>query len=259
MIRSAGQPSTRRSRNVTLPAVMGTSPRTTFTSVVLPAALLPRRHTTSPWRTSRSMPWSTSRPPYPARTPRTSSNVELRAEVGLGDGGILHHRGRRAVGDLAAAVEDDDAIGDAGHHAHVVLDQQDRVAVAPDLAQGLHDLDPLVWVEPGRRLVDEEQAGLRGDRHRELEPAPVREGQCGRRLAPALRREAARKEGEDLGGPLDGPALLGQRRPAADDRVEPPRAETRVHCRQHVVEKTHVAEQLARLERPREAQRPDLV
>ena len=33
--------------------------------------------------------------------------------------------GRRALGDLAAEVEHDDAVGDRHHELHVVLDQQD--------------------------------------------------------------------------------------------------------------------------------------
>ena len=47
------------------------------------------------------------------------------AEIGVDHGLVGLHLVRRAVGDLDAVIEHDDAIGQIHHHAHVVLDQRD--------------------------------------------------------------------------------------------------------------------------------------
>ena len=47
------------------------------------------------------------------------------AEIGGDDARIVARLGGRAVGDLLAIIEHDDVVGDAHHHAHVVLDQQE--------------------------------------------------------------------------------------------------------------------------------------
>ena len=50
------------------------------------------------------------------------------AEVGADHVGIRAHLVRAAVADLPAVVEDDDAVGDVHHHAHVVLDYGRKIA-----------------------------------------------------------------------------------------------------------------------------------
>ena len=52
------------------------------------------------------------------------------AEIGADHFGIALDLGRRAVGDDAALVQAHDAVGDAHHHLHVVLDQQHGDAAA---------------------------------------------------------------------------------------------------------------------------------
>src|SRR5712691_8675587 len=51
------------------------------------------------------------------------------AEIGVDHGLVFLDLVGRAVGDLAAVVEHDDAIGKVHDHPHVVLDQRDRRAV----------------------------------------------------------------------------------------------------------------------------------
>src|SRR5690242_6032946 len=51
-----------------------------------------------------------------------------RSEVGADDVAIRADLLGRAVADLLAVVEDDDAVGDVHYDAHVVLDQDDRRA-----------------------------------------------------------------------------------------------------------------------------------
>src|SRR4249919_2732119 len=48
---------------------------------------------------------------------------------------VLLHYGSRSFSDLLAVVENEDAVAYAHHELHVVLDQEDGRAVAPDVAE----------------------------------------------------------------------------------------------------------------------------
>ena len=85
--------------------------------------------------------------------------------------------GRRPLGDLHAVVEHRDAVGDAHHQAHVVLDQQHRDAAVADLADQLHQVDRLARVHPGGRLVEQQQLRLGGEGPGDLEPPLVAVGE----------------------------------------------------------------------------------
>src|SRR5215831_20951538 len=65
-----------------------------------------------------------------SRPPATTSRKKLMSysEISIDDLLILLDLGRDAVGDLAAVVEHHHAVGDVHHHAHVVLDQDQRGA-----------------------------------------------------------------------------------------------------------------------------------
>ena len=85
-----------------------------------------------------------------------------RAEISLDHRGVTPYRLRRAVGDLAAVVEHNDAVRDVHHHAHIVLDQRDRgatfvVHVQDEAAHVLLLLD----VHPRHRLIQQQQIRLR--------------------------------------------------------------------------------------------------
>ena len=47
------------------------------------------------------------------------------AQVGFDDALVALDLGWRALGDALTVVEDGDALGDAHHHAHLVLDEED--------------------------------------------------------------------------------------------------------------------------------------
>src|SRR5216117_2081533 len=72
---------------------------------------------------------------------------------------------RCAVGDLPAEVEHDDAIAEAHHGAHVVLDEQDGDAPIADASHRLHHPVRLLRVHAREGLVEEEH--LRVARHRD--------------------------------------------------------------------------------------------
>src|SRR5260370_18691474 len=93
------------------------------------------------------------------------------AEIGVDHRLVALDRGRRAVADLLAVVEDHDAIGYVHDHAHVVLDQADRgaelvVHVEDEAAHVLLLLD----VHAGHRLPGPPPAGLPAEPPAELDP-----------------------------------------------------------------------------------------
>src|SRR5918912_44888 len=78
--------------NLIEPWRRATMPMIDFSVVVLPAPLRPRSVTTSPSRTSKSMPCRMCDSPYQALRPRTSSRLDMaRSEIGLDYARVLRH------------------------------------------------------------------------------------------------------------------------------------------------------------------------
>ena len=196
--------------------------------------------------------------PYPARTPRTSSNVELRAEVGLGDGGILYRRGGGPVGDLPAPVEHHDAVGDTVttrmlcSTSRIVYPRARMARSVSMISTRSCGFSPAAGSSTSRSRGSEASAIAISSRHRFAKDSAA---------AGSGQRSGGNRPGnmaEDLRGPLAGLLLLA-RGAAAGDRVDPSGAEARVHGREHVVEEADAPEQLPRLEGPRKAEGADLV
>ena len=84
----------------------------------------------------------------------------------------------RALRDGAAAVEDDDVVGEAVGFLEVLRREDERRAVADELAQQVPEVAAAPGVEAGGRLVEEEHLGAGDERRREVEaPAhAAREG-----------------------------------------------------------------------------------
>src|SRR5207237_382 len=59
---------------------------------------------------------------------KASGNRRAPAEIGANDLVVLPHLGGRALGDLLAVIEDDNAIGEIDHDIELVLYQHDRQA-----------------------------------------------------------------------------------------------------------------------------------
>ena len=77
----------------------------------------------------------------------------------------------RALGDLAAVVEHRDAVRDAHHHAHVVLDQETVDAARRGSRISSQSTGRLGRVHARGRLVEQQQLRLGGQRAGDLEPA----------------------------------------------------------------------------------------
>src|SRR5450759_517238 len=97
-------------------------PEMVLSVVLLPAPLLPIRLTISPGPTVMEMPCSTAILPYPAWTLTSSSIGGARSEIRIDDFGMNRRFSGGPVEYLASVVDHDDAVTQAHHHAHVVLD-----------------------------------------------------------------------------------------------------------------------------------------
>src|SRR6266705_762818 len=91
--------------------------------------------------------------------------VVLAPDVGFDHRLVVLDLPRRAVGDLPAEVEHDDAIAEAHHGAHVVRDKQDGDATIADASHHLHHPVRLLRVHAREGFVEEEH--LRIARHRD--------------------------------------------------------------------------------------------
>src|SRR6267154_2609053 len=93
----------------------------------------------------------------------------LGAEIGELDLGVPPHLLRRPLGDLAAEVEDVDAVGKVHDDAHVVLDHEDRGALLlVHVEDEAGHVLLLLVVHAGHRLVEEEELRLERERPRKL-------------------------------------------------------------------------------------------
>ena len=130
---------------------------------------------------------SSSRTSSPRRAHPAAPLPEVRLDHAL----VRLDLGRRALGDLLAVLEHGEALGDAHHDLHVVLDQQHGqpllVAHATDERR---EVGRLLRVHPGRRLVEQQQLRVGRERPRDLEPPLVAVGQRARLLLVAPRQAA---------------------------------------------------------------------
>src|SRR5262249_10603399 len=121
----------------TLPALGRTMPMMHFISVLLPLPLVPSSTTVSPEPTSSDTSSSTRTAPYAAWTPESEM---LLPKVGPLDFRIADHVRRQAVGDLPAGDQHDQALREAHHRPHDVLDQDDGDAVLVEPRQQHQDV-----------------------------------------------------------------------------------------------------------------------
>src|SRR5262245_43356106 len=162
----------------TSPTVMLVSPRIVFSSVERPEPLAPTTLTHSPASTVRLMSNRTGSRPYPARIPLSSSigilltSLVGRAEVHRTDLGIGGNIVGAAGGDQTTLAQDVDQVALLEDRLHVVLDEEHREPeVLLEVAQQDEERLGLMDVEPGGRLVEEEQAGAAHQAPPDLHPA----------------------------------------------------------------------------------------
>src|SRR2546428_779645 len=152
------------SRNRIEPCRRPTMPMIAFMVVVLPAPLRPRSVTTSPSRTSNSMPCRMCDSPYQAFKPFTASSRSAMtgSQVGLDHLRVLRNGGLVAFGEDLAALQDRDPAGKRRHYREIVLDHQDRAVGRHALDERRDALDVGVRHAGGRLLEQHPLGGERG-------------------------------------------------------------------------------------------------
>src|SRR5215472_15758932 len=90
------------------------------------------------------------------------------AEVSLDDFAVTDDRLGHAAGDQPAVVEHIEMIDHLNHSLHRVLDDEDRDALRPNLANGPEDAVEIIVAEPRKGLVEQDQSRLRCQRAGEL-------------------------------------------------------------------------------------------
>ena len=156
------------------------TPASVFSVVLLPAPLRPSSATTSRSRTVIETIEQDMRVAvigidpldldHARRCCRAAHGIRRPAEIGFLHARIVGDFLRRALGQLAAFVQDGDAVGELEHGVHVVLDQNDGAALA-QIADELLDALALGRAQAGERLVEQQHRRPRRQSKAELEPA----------------------------------------------------------------------------------------
>ena len=102
----------------------------------------------------------------------------IAAQIGLDDVRVLAHFLWNIVGDLAAKIERNHLVRYAHYEAHVMLDEQDRnLEVVPHPSNELAERVKLFVIEPGSRLIKQQELGLTGERPPEFDSLLRAKGQ----------------------------------------------------------------------------------
>src|SRR6267143_2166967 len=120
---------------------------------------------------------STARPPKPA------SSSALATEVGFNDSLVRLDGAWRPFRDLLAVVENEHGLAEAHDHLHVVLDEEHGLARVAQPAHRLQEVVEERAVDAGRRLVEEDQRGIRHEHPHELDELLLAVGEVARVLA----------------------------------------------------------------------------
>src|SRR5437867_4590027 len=213
------------------PALGRSSPEIARRVEDLPAPLAPIRQTSSPCAIERSMPRSAATAPYAAATPSTFSTS--RSQIGADDVGMRLHGRRGTLGDDGAVVEHDHRIAESHDDAHVVLDEQNGDALIADGPDETTD-DVLFYARHARRrLVEEQDRWMGGQRHRQLDEPLLAIRQGARDLATPV---GEAHEGHDrLGLRAQSGLLLADASPEGEGRPHGS-ATSQVQTGQHVLQ-----------------------
>ena len=179
------------------------------------------------------------------------------AEVGLDDPGVRCDVAGPAFGDLLAVVHHCDALGNAHHHPHVMLDEQDRYAqLVSQAADEARRLLGLGGVHPRGRLVEEEKPRLGGQGACDFHPPLGAVGQAPRELvADSLEADVLHQ----VFRPRLGPLLLGLEGPGPEHGLHRVLPESRVRADHDVLHDGHAPEKPDVLEGPRHVEVHDPV
>src|SRR5437763_10878325 len=145
-------------------------PMTLLSSVVLPTPLRPMRHTSCPGPTSRSTPRRISVSPYATcNCSIRSMGLSVLAEIDLDDLGVALDFLHCTLAKYLPLVKHRDLAGDLPDEGHVVVDDDERVFAGHRLKEFAGALG-FARRHAGDGLVNQEQLGVLGHEHAQLQP-----------------------------------------------------------------------------------------
>src|SRR5579864_2630289 len=149
--------------------------------VLLPAPFGPITATISPGPTEIETSRMTGTPPYPAviaSALRSGSGLgsargsaDLSNKVSVDDLPLLSQRRHRSAADQPALRHDEHRVAQLLDEVQLVLDHQDRQAVAAEVLQVAPDLLDDARVHAGHRLVEKQAARVQHERAHDLDQA----------------------------------------------------------------------------------------
>ncbi len=131
---------------------------------------------------------------------------------------LLLQRARGAFGDHRAVIDDHDAVAEHVGLVQVVRGQEHRGAPVPEGRGCGPQAGPVLRVEAGARLVQEQDLGLVHDAERDVEPPPLA---AGVRPHPAVGEPGQVEQVEHLPHPAGDAAAAAPVQPALQDQVLP--------------------------------------
>ena len=168
------------------------------------------------------------------------------AEIGFRHGRIAPHFGGRAFRDLAAEIQDMNAVGDIHHDPHLVLDHQDGDAeLVADIEHEAGDVLGLFLVHARDHFVEQQQFRLAGQRPRQFDALLLAVGQ---RADDGVADVLDLEEFDDVLDPLPGLDLLAAGAAEEHHGIEHVGAQMGVPAGQDVLDHGAVLEQREVLE-----------
>ena len=165
----------------------------------------------------------------------------MAAEIGFRDGRIAPHFGGRALGDLAAEIQDMNAVGDVHHDPHLVLDHQyGNAKLVADIEHEAGDVLGLLLVHARDHFVEQQQLRLAGQCPRQLDALLLAVGQ---RADDGVADVLDLEEFNDVLDPLAGLDLLAPGAAEEDHGIEHVGTQMGVPAGQDVLDHGAVLEQ----------------
>src|SRR6476661_5942410 len=154
------------------PASGLTRPDMQLISVLLPLLLAPSRPSISPFSTCKDTFDKAGGPSYAAVRPSMRS-IDRLAEISVTYRLIVDDLLRRALGDFAAEIDDDNAVGDVHDDRHDMLDEDECQPLFPHPPDEGERRLCLGKCQPGHNLVEQQQLRLGPDAFGDFEKLAV--------------------------------------------------------------------------------------
>src|ERR1700682_6526107 len=199
------------------PPSSGNTPEIERKSVVLPAPLGPTIATNCPSPTSRETPCSACRPPYETETFSSRSTCRPAfAKIRFDDRRQIDDPLRLAGRQHFAVVEHEQAVGQAHHRVHRMLDDDDRDSLAPNRFDRPQTVLAFAGAQTGQDFIEQQQPRAVSQRPGQLHQPELDRRQAGCEYVLPRRKSDAVERAQGL---FVSRGFVGLMRESSDDHV----------------------------------------